>query len=282
MAWLPQADSDAIALVTGASSGIGAALASELAKRGHGVGLVARREERLQELGGNLAREHGVRTEALACDLTEPGQRAMLAERITNLGLRVDVLVNCAGIGSFGRFVELDPEREREQVRLMCDAVVDLCGVFAPGMAERRSGAILIVASSLGLQTMPGYATYGAAKAFEVAFGESLHVELRNSNVAVTTLCPGMVETEFFAANGAQPAERLIPQVLWKSPGDVAKIALKSLDRNRRMVIPGHLMRAFMASGRFAPAGPRMRIIDCLLRAEFARPGSGQTATEVG
>jgi short-subunit dehydrogenase len=267
MAWLPPAHPEATCLITGASSGIGAAIARELAGRGRGVSLVARREERLGELAWALAREHRVRAEVLACDLADAEQRGSLAGRVESLDLRVDVLVNCAGIGSYGRFVELDPGHELAQVRLMCEAVVDLCGAFAPGMAERRSGAIMLVSSGVGLLSMPGYATYGAAKAFEVAFGESLHTELRSSNVAVTTLCPGPVETDFFAANGPQPAQQAMPRALWKTADEVARIAVESLDKNRRTTIPGRPLQAFMAAGRLAPRGPRLRVLDRVLRA---------------
>jgi short-subunit dehydrogenase len=266
MAWLPPPAPDATCLVTGASSGIGAAIARELAGRGHGVALVARREERLRALAAALGREHGRRAEPLACDLGDAEARAVLPKRIEDLGLRVDVLVNCAGIGSYGRFVELEGARELAQVRLMCEAVVDLCGAFAPAMANRRAGAMMLVASGVGLQPMPGYATYGAAKAFEVAFGEALHAELRGVGVAVSTVCPGPVETEFFAANGPQPVQRVMPRPLWRSAEQVAWAAVRGLERNRRLVVPGGSMRALMAAGRLAPRGLQMRAVDRLLR----------------
>lgn len=253
MTWFPAPDPEATCLVTGASSGIGAAIAAELARRGHGVTLVARREGRLRELARELRDEHGVRAEVLACDLVDPAQRDALGGRLEALGLRVDVLVNCAGIGAYGRFIELDPERERRQVRLMCEGVVDLCRAFAPAMAARRSGAILIVSSALAPYAVPGYATYGAAKAFEVAFGETLRAELRDSHVAVTTLCPGPVETGFFAANGPQLAERVVPRALWGDPDAVAVSALQALSRNRRIAVPGRAMRVLVMSGRVIP-----------------------------
>lgn len=267
MAWLPPPRAEAVCLVTGASSGIGAAIARELAGRGHGVALLARREERLRALSEELVGAHDVRAEALVCDLAEPAQRAALPKRIATLRLGVDVLVNCAGIGTYGRFVELDPERERAQVRLMCEAVVDLCGAFAPNMAKQRSGAILIVSSGVGLQPMPGYATYGAAKAFEVAFGEALRAELRESRVAVTTVCPGPVETEFFAANGPQPMQRAIPRALWRDAGEVARTAVRGLERNRGVVVPGRTLSGLLAAGRLAPRGPRGRVLGRVLSA---------------
>jgi short-subunit dehydrogenase len=265
MSWLPAPGPDATCLVTGASSGIGAAIARELAGRGHGVTLVARREGRLRSLAERLHRQHLVQTEALMCDLADAEQRAALFERLTALRLRVDVLVNCAGIGTYGHFVELDPAREVDQVRLMCEAVVDLCRAFAPTMATRHSGAILIVSSALGFQPIPGYATYGAAKSFEIGFGEALRAELRRARVAVTTLCPGPVETEFFHANGPQPLQRVMPRVLWTSPDAVARAAANGLARNRRVVLPGGPMRALMAAGRVVPRTAAARAVGWLL-----------------
>ena len=259
MSWLPAPAAGATCLVTGASSGIGAAIARELTTRGHGVTLVARRRERLRGLADELSRANAVRVEALPCDLVEPSERMALPGRIESLGSRVDVLVNCAGIGSYGSFADLDRKRELDQVRLMCEAVVDLCGAFVPSMAARRSGAVLIVSSSVGLQPVPGYATYGGAKAFGAAFGQSLHAELRARNVAVTTACPGPVDTEFFAVNGRQPVQRVVPRALWTTPAMVATSAVTGLARNQRIVIPGMPMRASMAFARLAPSQLRLR-----------------------
>jgi short-subunit dehydrogenase len=190
-----------------------------------------------------------------------------LADGVAALGLRVDVLVNSAGLGSYGPFVSLDPQREIEQVRVMCEAVIGLCSTFVPAMATRRSGAVLIVSSSLGLQPAARYATYAATKAFCLAFGESLHTELRRLAVAVTTLCPGPVTTEFYAVNGPQPAQDALPRLMWKRPDGVALAAVDGLARNRRVVIPGTLLRALIASGRLAPRALQLRVMDRVLRA---------------
>lgn len=253
MSWLPSPSPEATCLVTGASSGIGAAITRELAGRGYGVTVVARREEQLRALAAECGREYGMRVEALPCDLLNPEQRAELPGRVESLGLRVDVLVSCAGIGTYGRFVELAAARELEQVRLMCEAAVDLCGAFAPAMAARRAGAIMLVASGIGLQPVPGYATYGASKAFEIAFGEALQAELRGAGVAVTVLCPGPVDTEFFAANGPQPVQRAAPRPLWQDPEQVAKAGVDGLGRNRRVLVPSRTFRALLAVGRLLP-----------------------------
>jgi len=267
MSWLAAPDDAATCLVTGASSGIGAAIARELAARRYGVTLVARREERLRALASEIASAHSVRAEALPCNLADARARRALADRIRALGLRVDVLVNNAGLGSYGAFVELDPAREVEQVRVMCEAVIDLCGMFVPAMAARRSGGVLIISSALGFQPAPGYATYGAVKAFSLRFGEALHSELAHSSVAVTTLCPGPVQTDFFSVNGPQPVQRVIPGRMWRTAEEVARAGVDGLKRNRRVVIPGTAMRILTASGRLTPRAAQLRLLDMVLRA---------------
>jgi short-subunit dehydrogenase len=261
LSWLPEPDPGASCLVTGASAGIGAAIATELATRGRGVTLVARRGERLEEMAKRLEVAHGVRAEALACDLGDGEARSHLPERIAELGLRVEVLVQSAGLGTYGEFTRLERRRELEQVRVMSEAVVDLAAMFVPKMAERRSGGVLTVASGLGLAPAARYATYSATKAFCVAFGDSLHMELRGQRVAVSTVCPGPVSSEFFEANGPQPAQKA-PGLLWRSPEQVARSAVDGLERNRRVVIPGVPMRAMMAGSRLVPRGLSLRMLD--------------------
>jgi short-subunit dehydrogenase len=253
MRWLPAPDPGATCLVTGASSGIGAAVARELARRGYGATLVARREERLQALAHELSSAYPVRVEPVPCDLADAEARSALAGRVEALGRRVDVLINSAGLGSYGDFIGSSPRQQIQQVQVMCEAVVELCGAFAPAMAARGSGAISIVSSSLAFFPAARYATYGASKAFGLAFGESLHAELRPSGVAVSTLCPGPVDTEFFAANGPQPVQGLMPRLFWRSAGDVALAAIDGLARNQRVVVPGAPLRAVLSCGRLVP-----------------------------
>jgi len=197
---LPDPTPSSAALVTGASAGIGSAIARELAARGHGLLLVARRKERLSALADELASDHGVRAEALACDLGKPGPRARLPARIEKLGLRVEVLVNNAGFATGGPFYESDPERELEQVRVLVEAVVALTSAFLPAMVQRRRGAVLNVASTAGMQPMPYSAGYSAAKAYALTFSEAIHQEVRGRGVTVTALGPGLVQTCFWQA----------------------------------------------------------------------------------
>src|SRR4051812_40458697 len=175
---LPTPSTSTAALVTGASSGIGADLARDLAGRGHNVVLVARRADRLEALAAELRDKHGVRAEALACDLTDSVALEALPGRIEALGLTVDILINNAGYGSAGQFIDLDARSEAMMVRLNCEAVVALSGAYAPAFVQRGAGAILVVASEAGMQPIPGQATYGATKAFALSFTEALHTEL--------------------------------------------------------------------------------------------------------
>ena len=179
MGGLPEPRPRATALVTGASAGIGAEIARELVRRGHGVTLVARRRGRLEELAEELERAHGIRAEVLPCDLTDAAARAELPGRIEALGLDVEVLVNNAGFGTSGCFHESDVDREVQQVRILVEAVVDLTGRFAAAMVERGRGAILNVASTAGYAPLPRMAGYGAAKAWARSFTHALHEELK-------------------------------------------------------------------------------------------------------
>src|SRR4051794_6620453 len=159
---LPPERPGSTCLITGASSGIGAELARGLAERGHGVTLVARREERLRELADELTDTHGVRAGVVTADVSDPEGRAELQAAVAEQGLDVEVLVNNAGFGSGGPFVELDGEREASMVRTNVEAVVALSSAYLPAMAERGQGAVLNVASLIAFQPVPFQATYGA------------------------------------------------------------------------------------------------------------------------
>ena len=240
--------------MTGASSGIGAAIARALAERGHNVVLIARREDRLRDLGAEIERAHGVHALPVPCDLADPDARRGLPGRVGDAGYEVDVLVNNAGFGTAGLFIEQDVETEIAQLRILCEAVVDLTGRIAPDMAKRRSGAILTVASTSGFMPLPRTAGYGAAKAWALSFSEALHEELRHDGIAVTATCPGPVKTEFFEVSGPHPVESFFPKWVHISAERCAKDSLDALDRNRRLVVPGPLaLRGFMHSNRWAP-----------------------------
>jgi short-subunit dehydrogenase len=251
---LPAPSASTAALVTGASSGIGADLARDLAGRGHNVVLVARRLDRLEELAAELRDAHGIRAEALATDLIDPEAVRALPGRVEALGLEVSILINNAGYGSSGQFVDLDVASETDMVRLNCETVVALSGAYARKLTEREGGgAILVVASSAGMQPIPGQATYGASKAFALSFAEALHTELSHLGVAVTALCPGPVETEFAARAGLEEAFSGVPSFARVSSPDCARAAIDGLAANKRVVVPGLAIKGLTVAGRHTP-----------------------------
>ncbi|MGH9080134.1 MAG: SDR family NAD(P)-dependent oxidoreductase, partial [Acidimicrobiales bacterium] len=199
---LPAPDPDRTCVVTGASSGIGAEIASLLAARGFGVTLVARREAKLRQLADLLSARHGVRVEVITADLTDEASRYAIATGLANRSLAANVLVNNAGGTTVGPVSRSDVDKELAMIRTNVEAVVHLCSVFVPGMVERRSGAVLNVASTAAFQPLPGQAGYGASKAFVLSYSHALRGELRPTGVTVTALCPGPVETGFAAAAG--------------------------------------------------------------------------------
>jgi uncharacterized protein len=172
----------------------------------------------------------------------------------------VEVLVNNAGFGSGGRFQELDAGREIEMVRLNVEAVVALCGEFVPGMVSRGRGAVLNVASTAAFQPLPRQATYGATKAFVLAFTEALHADLEGTGATATALCPGPVRTEFPEVAGIGEAAKGLPAVFWMDSPAVAEAGVRGLEHDRRVVVPGALNRAGALGGQHAPRGLLLRI----------------------
>lgn len=249
---LPAPSADSAALITGASSGIGIDIARELAKRGHNLVLVARRRERLEAVAEEL-RAGDVRAEVLECDLTDDAALAGLRARIEALGLRIDVLVNNAGFGTGGEFIELDGATEAQMVRLNCEVPVTLTAEYAPAMAGRGVGAILNVASSAGFQPIPGQATYAATKAFMLNWSDALHAELGGRGVTVTALCPGPVETEFAEVAGLRSLFDAAPSISKVPSADVARAAVEGVEKGRRNVVPGLVTKGATLSGRLTP-----------------------------
>jgi uncharacterized protein len=250
---LPPPSQSSTALITGASSGIGAAIARELASRGHGVVLAARREERLRELADELSSDHGVRAEVMGADLGEAAERDAMRTRIRELGLDVEVLVNNAGFGAFGSVHRLGAERQVEMVRLNCEAVVDLHARYSAEMIERGRGAILNVASTAAFQPLPGSGCYAATKAFVLSLSEASHSELRGLGITVTALCPGPVKTEFGEVAGVAEKEGQLPRPFWTSVDQVAEDAVDGLEKGKRVVVPGVLNRGGALSGQHIP-----------------------------
>ena len=250
---LPPPSAESTALVTGASAGIGEAIARELASRGHGVTLVARREERLRGLAKELSAEHGVRAEVVAADLSEARDRDKLEKAVNKAGLTVEILVNNAGFGDFGFFAKSDRDRQVEMVRLNVEAVVDLSARYLGGMVDRGRGAVINTASTSAFQPLPTAATYSSSKAFVLAHSEALHTELRGTGVTVTAVCPGPVRTEFTEAANIGEVEESTPGMFWMSAEDVAKEAVSAADKGKRSVVPGRLNQAGAMAGRHSP-----------------------------
>jgi short-subunit dehydrogenase len=251
---LPTPAPDRTAVVTGASSGIGAAIARDLAGRGHGVTLVARSADKLTELAAEL-RGSGVRAEVLATDLTDRAARADLLGRVVDLGLTPDILVNNAGLSTLGRASAADPEAEMAMIELDVVAVVDLTVRFLPGMVERGRGGILNVASTAAFQPLPGQAGYGGCKAFVLSYTRSLVGELKGSGVHATALCPGPVETGFADAAGfeREDTETSLPSFMWESAEHVAKVGVDALAAGHPVAIPGAANRIGAAFAHLAP-----------------------------
>jgi uncharacterized protein len=250
-----------VALVTGASSGIGAELAKQFSARGYEVILVARRAERLEQLASKLPGPAHV----IACDLTN--EAAGLADKVAGLGLQVDVLVNNAGFGTHGHFAEIDPQRDAEQVRLNCEAVVTLTHLFLPGMIERDRGGVITVASTAGMQPIPYETTYSATKAFARTFSDALSGELRGTGVRVMCVNPGPVPTEWQQVAGYDAD--WVPPVPGKiSAEQVASESLRAFERGRRTIIPGVVIRWFVRINKPAPLGIKMRVLERMYRPE--------------
>jgi uncharacterized protein len=268
---LPAPTPDTAALVTGASSGIGAAIARELAERGHGLVLVARRKDRLDALAQELDAEFGVRAEAVGCDLGKAASRQRLPARIEALGLQVSVLVNNAGFATNGPFHEADAARELEQVRVLVEAPVALTSAFLPEMVRRGKGAILNVASTAGMQPLPYSAGYSAAKAYVLSFSEALHQELHGSGVTVTVLAPGPVTTDFWQISGwevagGQSFEHAVPRPAWVTAEEAASAGVKGLEAGRRVVVPGMPIRVAMLASQYLPHAIKLPAIEWAMR----------------
>jgi uncharacterized protein len=235
-----------VALITGASAGLGAEFARQLSAKGQRLVLVARRRERLDELAAELGNAR-----ALALDLSQPGAAARLMADIAGHDESVDLLVNNAGFGLSGQFAELDGERQREMIDLNCGALAELARAVLPAMIARQAGGILNVASTAAFQPGPGMAVYFATKAFVLSFSEALHDEARTHGVKVSCLCPGPTRTEFRSVSGFDPKGRLA-----KLSADAASVVwagLKGLERNQAVVVPGLSNKIISQAHRLLP-----------------------------
>jgi uncharacterized protein len=258
---LPPPSESSTCLVTGASSGIGAEIARELARRGRGVTLTARRKDRLEDLAAELTEQHGVRAEIVACDLSSAAARKRMVRTIADRGLDVEVLVNNAGFGSAGRFQDLDPDAELRMVRTNVEAVVGLCSTYVPELVARGRGAILNVASTAAFQPIPRQSTYAATKAFVLSFTEGLHVDLKGTGATATALCPGPTKTEFGDAAGIKEELFEIPGLVYSAEA-MAVAGVEAMEKGRRSVIPGATNVVTAVGGRLMPRALVLPLID--------------------
>lgn len=248
---LPAAASTSTVVITGASSGIGAELARELARRGYNLTLVARDEGRLRALADELGAAHGVQTDVLALDLADADARSAMIAGLLDGPLEVVGVCNNAGYGSVGRLHELPLERETRMIRLNVEALHELTGAFLAPMVQRGSGAILNVASTAAFQPIPGFATYAATKAFVSSFSESVHAEVSAAGVSVTSLSPGPTRTAFFDRSGTPSLSK--PDRVFMQPADVAREAVVAMIAGKRTLVPGALNKVTALGGRFVP-----------------------------
>lgn len=239
------------ALITGASGGIGLALARLFARDGYNLVLTARSEDALRRLASELEKAHGIQAHVISADLTDPQAPAALYERTRQSGIHVDVLVNNAGFATYGPFADADPKSELDMLEVNVSALTHLTRLFLPAMIERRSGKVLNVASTAAFQPGPLMAVYCASKAYVLSFSEAIANELKGTGVTVTALCPGATRTGFIAR-----AEMEKSNLFRKGVMDVETVARAGYDalmKGRSFTIPGLANRFLAWSVRFMP-----------------------------
>jgi len=255
-----------VALVTGASSGIGEAFAAALAARGHDLVIVARRAEVLGDLAARLRSAHGADVEVLAADLATTTGVELVAERLGPQSGPVDLLVNNAGVGSMGRFWEQPLDGEAAEVALNVVAVLRLTHAALGPMVLRGSGGVINVSSISAYQPIPLHATYGATKAFVSSFTNAVHEELRGTGVKAMVLAPGYTRTGF-QADGFDPVN--LPDLVWQEPEQVVAIGLKAYDRGRAVCVTGALNVATVAATSVLPAGITRKVAGAITRRAY-------------
>lgn len=249
--WQKQRLDGQTALVTGASSGLGVDFANDLASRGANLILVARREEQLRQVQADISEIHGVEVSIFPVDLGSESARDQLCDDLRTAKIDIDILINNAGFGLFGEFRDVDWDRTDEMLQLDIVALTHLTRMFVGPMVERGHGQIMLIGSTGAYQPSPGYAAYGAAKAYVLSFGHALHYELRNTGVTCTTVCPGVTATEFLQVAGQD--KTWYHNATMMDSERVAKLGIKAMLAGKPEIVTG-LINAIMAfSTRFTP-----------------------------
>jgi short-subunit dehydrogenase len=260
------------AIITGASSGIGFALANVFARHEHDLVLVARNAERLNGAKAQLEKKYGIMAHVITADLTKPLAPVEIFQATQSTDVQIDVLVNNAGFAEYGPFHEADRERELDTIALNITALTALCHLFVQPMIRRRAGKILNVASTAAFQPGPLMAVYYATKSYVVSFSEAIRNEVSPLGVDVTVLCPGPTETEFFEKQPKLLDSRLLSSGTM-SAEDVAEIGYKGLMQGKAVVIPGARNRILAWSTRFAPRSLVVKISGWTLE-QKKKPGA--------
>lgn len=264
------AEKRGVAVITGASSGLGEQFARQLTKKGYGVVLVARRRARLDKLAAELAEQPGVATEVIEADLTTPEGVALVEQRLRQGD--VSMLVNSAGFGTRGMFYRLPVDREIQEIDLNVRALARLSHAALESMVPQKKGAIINVASMGAFQPVPYMSTYGATKAFVLHFSEGLHEEAKKHGVAVTCLCPGPVKTEFQQVAGVE-AERM--PMGWVTAEKVVAAALKGSAKRQAIVVPGTANRMLASSVKLMPRFVARKTAGAMFKDKGEESGSG-------
>ncbi|WP_052667133.1 SDR family NAD(P)-dependent oxidoreductase [Nitriliruptor alkaliphilus] len=249
------------ALVTGASTGIGAAIASELATRGTELVVVARSADQLEALAEQWRAAHGVDVEVLPADLTDPGQLERVEDRLRTEDAAVDLLVNNAGWGSTGAFIDSTPDEATTCIELNVTALTRLTHAVLPRLVAAGHGGVLNVSSVGGFQPVPHFAVYAATKAYVSSFTEAVHEELRGSGVHVTALCPGFTRSDFVTAAGAEDEAARIPDFLWQDVEPVACAGVDGVSRGRGVVVSGALNQVTTGLSSVTPSTVSRRVV---------------------
>ena len=250
------------ALITGASAGIGTSFARVFAEQGFDLVLTARRADRLSELAKAIATQYGCRVHVVAADLADPAAPATIERDIAAAGITIDALVNNAGYGLAGNFLDSSWDQHRDFLQVMVTAVADLTHRFLPGMVARRYGRIINVASLAGLvPATAGHTLYAASKAMLITFSQSLALEMIANNVHVTALCPGFTFSEFHDVNGMRQQVSQLPSFMWMDADTVARQGYDAVMRGDIVYVNGRVNRSIAFITRIAPQWFIMRVV---------------------